>query len=214
MTLNSNKNLIFDLKKYLFVGAKIKYFQNSGKGGEREKAEEIKVPAESVNAQKNTEIIKPITTQMTGADVIVYFHQTGTEADTLKGPLTSKSLKLRTIKNEYLAEYKEVKESTTTIVTWQGKKYMNMNAKIEDYSSMKVNPVTDPSVSEWSSLKQFQDSNDTYIDETFDMYFINGSTISPNVRSFTTDYPLDNQGCPTVQKQDSDNLDTDESSKT
>ncbi|CAO1340032.1 unnamed protein product [Diamesa tonsa] len=197
--------------------AKMKYFQNSGDGGEAEMAEEIKVPVETVMVQENIVAAKrvnshPITCivqangrKITGADVIVDFQQIGTASHIGNGSLTANGLKMKEIKEQYLAQYKAVKESTITIVTWQGKKYMNMHANMDDYSCIKVDPVTDSSGFKWNSSEPFRDSDNSDSDESFDTYFISGSSSSSNLSSFTPDYPPGNQrsnstGCPTPYK--------------
>lgn len=188
----------------------MKQFQNSSNCGEPEKAEEINVPAKSVNTQKitggdqivkdqqNIVVAKRVNAQqtttiaqpkkITGADLIVHFQQVGT-GDILKGPQTANALKMKEVKDHYLNEYKDVKESTTTMVTWQEKKYMNMNAKIEGYRCIKLNPMTDPSVFEWSSVKPFRESDSSDTDESSDSYFTSASSLSAHSRSYTPDYP-------------------------
>lgn len=181
----------------------MKYFQNSGNGGEAEMAEEIKVPA--VMVQENTVVAKRVNThpitcivqangrKITGADVIVDFQQIGTASHIGNGSLTANGLKMKEIKEQYLADYKAVKESTITIVTWQGKKYMNMNANIDDYSYIKTDPITDQSGFKWNSSEPFQDSDNSDSDESFDTYFTRRSSLSSNLSSFTPDYPPGNQ---------------------
>lgn len=83
-------------------------------------------------------------------------------------PTTAVAPNVKALQRKYFADYRAIKASKDTIITWQGKRYMNMNAELEDYSCIKINTGLDPSLFRWSSANPNEFSDNLDSDESLD----------------------------------------------
>ena len=131
----------------------MRHFQKTGESGEPQMAQQITSDAQILNAPQTAAVATNVMASQTAAVATNVNAQQTVFVPT------------RAEREKYFADYLAMQDSPDTIITWQDKKYMNMKAKIEDYSCIKINTGLDPSLFRWSSATENQNSDNEDSDD-------------------------------------------------